>query len=51
MKDRKVRLEHAFAQSSPGVDVRNLDLILKAGCASGLLMKRAEGEKKLRIAL
>lgn len=37
---RKERLEHA-------IEVKNLDLILKAGCALTLLEKGAKGGKKI----
>lgn len=47
VKERKERLEHALVRSEHAIEVKNLDLILKAGCALTLLEKGAKGGKKI----
>lgn len=41
-----MRLEHASAETSPSVDVKNLEFTLKAGCASRLLVRRRAGGRQ-----
>lgn len=46
VKARKVRLEHALVRSEHAIVVKNLDLILKGGCALTSLERKEQREGK-----